>query len=79
MLASVMAGFTAKKLPTTHQDLIHDVSYDFYGRRIATCSTDQTVEVKTLRTTFMSLESIQVWDLDDKNQWKQTARWKVRR
>ena len=43
----MMAGFTAKKLPTTHQDLIHDVSYDFYGRRIATCSTDQTVEVKT--------------------------------
>ena len=38
--------FTAKKLPTTHRDLIHDVSYDFYGRRMATCSSDQSVQVR---------------------------------
>lgn len=34
-----------KKLSATHKDLIHDVSYDFYGRRLATCSSDQTVQV----------------------------------
>lgn len=37
--------FTSKKLPVAHKDLIHDVSYDFYGRRLATCSSDQTVQV----------------------------------
>lgn len=54
--------FTAKKLPTTHKDLIHDVSYDFYGRRMATCSSDQ---------------SVQVWDMDSEGEWKQTAHWKT--
>lgn len=53
--------FTSKKLPAGHKDLIHDVSYDFYGRRLATCSSDQTV---------------QVWDLDSDEQWKSTAQWK---
>ncbi|ODV88534.1 hypothetical protein CANCADRAFT_27282 [Tortispora caseinolytica NRRL Y-17796] len=30
---------------TNHEDLIHDVSYNFYGTRLATCSSDQTVKV----------------------------------
>lgn len=37
--------FVTRHIPTDHQDLIHDVSYDFHGRRMATCSTDQTVQV----------------------------------
>lgn len=28
-----------------HKDLIHDVAYDYHGRRIATCSSDQSVKV----------------------------------
>lgn len=28
-----------------HEDLIHDIAYDFYGRRLATCSSDQHVKV----------------------------------
>ncbi|KAH3903401.1 Seh1p SCDLUD_001036 [Saccharomycodes ludwigii] len=28
-----------------HEDLIHDVAYDFYGRHLATCSSDQHVKV----------------------------------
>lgn len=28
-----------------HKDIIHDVSFDYYGERIATCSTDQFVKV----------------------------------
>ena len=30
---------------TDHKDLIHDISYDYYGDRMATCSSDQTVKV----------------------------------
>ncbi|EDO17546.1 hypothetical protein Kpol_534p25 [Vanderwaltozyma polyspora DSM 70294] len=30
---------------TGHEDLVHDVSYDFYGRYVATCSSDQHVKV----------------------------------
>ena len=37
--------FVAKTIPAEHRDLIHDVSYDFHGRRMATCSSDQFVKV----------------------------------
>lgn len=40
--------FTAKQVSVDHKDLIHDVSYDFYGKRMATCSSDQSVKVGTL-------------------------------
>ena len=30
---------------TGHHDLIHDLSFDYYGNRIATCSSDQYVKV----------------------------------
>jgi len=29
---------------TNHKDLIHDVSYNYYGDRLATCSSDQHVK-----------------------------------
>ncbi|CAG8749707.1 12384_t:CDS:2, partial [Racocetra fulgida] len=29
---------------SSHDDLIHDVSYDFYGKRLATCSSDQKIK-----------------------------------
>ncbi|KAL6942243.1 hypothetical protein ACO0QE_003412 [Hanseniaspora vineae] len=28
-----------------HEDIVHDVGYDFYGRHLATCSSDQHVKV----------------------------------
>lgn len=34
-----------EKIPTTHEDLIHDVQLDYYGKRLATCSSDRTVKV----------------------------------
>ena len=37
--------FVAKSIAVDHKDLIHDVSYDFHGRRMATCSSDQFVKV----------------------------------
>lgn len=54
--------FVAKTIQADHKDLIHDVAYDFYGRRLASCSSDQTVKV---------------WDLGDDNIWRCTASWKT--
>lgn len=37
--------FEPQEIRSEHKDVIHDVSYDYYGQRIATCSSDQTVKV----------------------------------
>ena len=34
-----------KHIQTEHKDIIHDVSFDYYGKRMATCSSDHTVKV----------------------------------
>ncbi|KAI8838908.1 WD40-repeat-containing domain protein [Chytridium lagenaria] len=33
------------KFDAGHEDLIHDLSYDYYGKRLATCSSDQKLKV----------------------------------
>lgn len=38
--------FVARSIAADHRDLIHDVSFDFHGRRMATCSSDQSVKVR---------------------------------
>lgn len=40
--------FVARSIAADHKDLIHDVSYDFHGRRMATCSSDQSIKVNGL-------------------------------
>ncbi|EGG18301.1 Sec13-like protein [Cavenderia fasciculata] len=50
------------RFSTSHDDLIHDVSYDFYGKRLATCSSDQ---------------KIKVWDMNDSGKWELSAEWKA--
>ncbi|XP_064467354.1 nucleoporin SEH1-like [Ornithodoros turicata] len=52
----------ARSIAADHNDLIHDVAFDFYGKRLATCSSDQYVKV---------------WDLDDTGKWHCTASWKT--
>lgn len=37
--------FEAHEVNAEHKDLIHDVAHDYYGRRMATCSSDQYVKV----------------------------------
>lgn len=54
--------FVAKSITVDHKDLIHDVSYDFHGRQMATCSSDQTVKV---------------WEKSDEGSWHCTASWKT--
>ena len=31
--------------PLGHDDYVHDISFDFYGKRVATCSSDQHIRV----------------------------------
>ncbi|CCF55877.1 hypothetical protein KAFR_0A04420 [Kazachstania africana CBS 2517] len=47
---------------TGHEDLIHDVAYDFYGRHVATCSSDQHIKV------FKLNKETSQWELNDS--WK---------
>lgn len=37
--------YKIKKIDPEHKDLVHDVSFDFFGKRMATCSSDQSVKV----------------------------------
>ncbi|CAD6185886.1 unnamed protein product [Caenorhabditis auriculariae] len=48
--------------PPTHKDLIHHVSFDHHGRRLATCSSDMTLAI---------------WDRNVDGEWKRSALWKV--
>ncbi|ODM88766.1 Nucleoporin SEH1 [Orchesella cincta] len=58
--------FVARGLETGHKDLIHDVAFDFYGTRMATCSSDQMVRI---------------WELNGEGSsvahWNCTASWKA--
>lgn len=54
--------FPFKCIDTEHKDLVHDVSYDFHGRRMATCSSDHTVKI---------------WDLGDDGEWTLSSAWKT--
>lgn len=48
-----------KAFQTGHEELIHDIKYDFYGRHVATASSDQHVKVFDLDT------ATQTWVLND--------------
>lgn len=49
--------FVTKQIESEHKDLIHDVSFDFYGKRMASCSSDQSVKVRFLKITDLELFS----------------------
>lgn len=57
----ISPAFVARNIQADHKDLIHDVAYDHYGRRLATCSSDQ---------------SVKVWDLSEDGTWKLKSSWK---
>lgn len=48
--------FEAQEINADHKDLIHDVAYDFYGQRMATCSSDQYVKVSTYKLYFLCIK-----------------------
>ncbi len=49
-----MAQNIPQTLQSPHKDFIHDIAFDHYGRRIATCSADRTVKI---------------FDLDENGEW----------
>jgi len=50
-------------LETQHSDVVQDISYDYCGRRMATCSTDRTVKI---------------WSSDPgTGKWRCTAHWQA--
>ncbi|ODQ77855.1 hypothetical protein BABINDRAFT_168813 [Babjeviella inositovora NRRL Y-12698] len=51
-----------KSFITGHEELVHDISYDFYGKQLATCSSDQHIKVFDLDA------ATQTWNLNDS--WK---------
>ncbi|EJS43783.1 seh1p [Saccharomyces arboricola H-6] len=48
-----------------HDDLIHDVVYDFYGRHVATCSSDQHIKVFKLDKETSNWELSDSWRAHD--------------
>eukprot|EP01035_Chromulina_nebulosa_P016980 gene16980-22477_t len=36
---------TLASIDTQHGDMIHDVQYDYYAKRLATCSSDRTIKI----------------------------------
>jgi len=47
---------------TDHQHLVHDLQYDYYGKRIASCSSDRFIKI---------------WDINDDGQWFCSASWQA--
>lgn len=47
--------FEPQEIRSEHKDVIHDVLYDYYGQRIATCSSDQTVKVNLNNISFHTI------------------------
>ncbi|XP_060533334.1 nucleoporin SEH1 [Cylas formicarius] len=54
--------YEAQEINAEHKDLINDVAYDYYGTRMATCSTDHFVKV---------------WDQNKEGKWTLTCSWKA--
>ena len=44
-----------------HDDLIHDVAYDFYGKRFVTCSSDQRLKVWEFSQDTGNWEPVDTW------------------
>jgi len=40
----------SQKFESGHQDVVHDVTMDYYGKRIATCSADRTIKLFGMNT-----------------------------
>ena len=50
----MMSTYSTKQIRTDHKDLIQDIAFDFYGKRVATASLDQ---------------SVKIWNINEKGDW----------
>ena len=57
------SSYVTKQIRTDHKDLIQDIAFDFYGKRVATASLDQ---------------SVKIWNINEKNEWIFREELKVR-
>lgn len=48
--------------PLQHDDYVLDLAFDFYGKRIATCSADQKIRVWEKKTRQIPLQSSNMSD-----------------
>lgn len=48
------SSYMTKQIRTDHKDLIQDIAFDFYGKRVATASLDQ---------------SVKIWNINESNEW----------
>jgi len=46
-----MASGGGVAVDTRHSDMIHDAQFDYYGKRVATCSSDKTIKVHNVSDT----------------------------
>jgi nucleoporin SEH1 len=75
----IQTGF----IPSAHDGLVTDASYDYYGLHLATCSLDKRCAGHThLPREYLVnvvFRRIIVWHLDEKNTtWNVEDEWKVR-
>ena len=52
--SSNQPNYATKQIKTDHKDLIQDIAFDFYGKRVATASLDQ---------------SVRIWNITENNEW----------
>lgn len=45
MTQESIATTSAQTFETSHEDSIHDAQLDYYGKRLATCSSDRSIRV----------------------------------
>lgn len=57
-------SYTTQVIDSQHSDYIYKVTFDVYGRRMATCSGDRFVRI---------------WDLTDEGSWTLAASWQAHR
>lgn len=57
-----------RRFPSQHGDFIHDMSFDFYGKRLATCSSDRKIKVWEERGDEWWLEY--EWNAHQASVWK---------
>eukprot|EP00095_Tigriopus_kingsejongensis_P012108 maker-scaffold97_size377342-snap-gene-0.14 protein:Tk12108 transcript:maker-scaffold97_size377342-snap-gene-0.14-mRNA-1 annotation:"hypothetical protein DAPPUDRAFT_301745" len=61
--AEATTPYQCQTLDSDHKDLVHDVSFNWYGTRLATCSSDQ---------------SLKIWEWNQEQQtWECSATWKA--
>ena len=41
----------SQKIETGHQDVVHDVAMDYYGKRAATASSDHSIKITGVSNT----------------------------